>query len=234
MREQVLKLHQKVGKALENLLVLQKIINLQPEPHPSMLKEARCEPTLIDEVLAELENLRLIEYIKLVDNLRRLTRSLGHNLAQGYQEIEELKRRQNNTPQYRKQYGEHLNAARKAINQACQQGETLKINFEQLLQKFPEKSAEGVPNNLVFLPTPNSDEYSLYEGGINKLRQKIDQGNPRYDELLIYETRLRENINKARLYGDDKSKQSERNEILYHLNNLAKSTLDISFNELCK
>jgi hypothetical protein len=230
MRNQLFNLHLKVCDALKDLLALQKKINLQPEPHPSILKEIRFEPMLIDEVLVGLEELRLIEYIKLVDEARRLTRSLRRNLDQGLQEIEYMKRLQCRTAQY----GEHLKAARKAINQACQQGKTLSSKFEQLLHKLPDKSAEGVQDNVVFLPTRSLDEYSFYEEGMNKLLQNVYRDNPHYSEILNYENRLRENIDKARRYGDKNSHKVERNEIIHHLNNLTESILGKSFNELCK
>jgi hypothetical protein len=110
----------------------------------------------------------------------------------------------------------------------------LSSKFEQLLHKLPDKSAEGVQDNVVFLPTRSLDEYSFYEEGMNKLLQNVYRDNPHYSEILNYENRLRENIDKARRYGDKNSHKVERNEIIHHLNNLTESILGKSFNELCK
>ena len=61
----------------------------------------------------------------------------------------------------------------------------------------------------------------------------LDKKHPRYSEALVYQTRLTENIQSARHYGDTNDRKAERNEIITRLNNLALQTLDRSFNELC-
>jgi hypothetical protein len=78
-----------------------------------------------------------------------------------------------------------------------------------------------------------ADVYYPYEVGLDQLRGRIDRRDPRYLDLLVYEQRLKENIGKARLYGDTSTLSADRSEIINRLNNLALSALNDSFNDLC-
>ena len=77
------------------------------------------------------------------------------------------------------------------------------------------------------------DAYSHYEDGLNQLLKRIKRDNPHYQEALVYQQRFIENIIQSRRHGDTDTRKAERSEIVDRLNNLALSTLNISFNELC-
>jgi len=78
-----------------------------------------------------------------------------------------------------------------------------------------------------------SDPYSHYELGLHRLLNKIDEEHPTYQEALVYQQRLSENIAKSRQYGDNDTRKTERSEIIDRLNELAAHALDISFSGLC-
>lgn len=78
-----------------------------------------------------------------------------------------------------------------------------------------------------------SDLYYHYEVGLHRLREGVDRVHPRFSELLTYEQRLRENIAKARLYGDTPTRTAERAEVIHRLNDLALGVLSEPFNDLC-
>jgi tetratricopeptide (TPR) repeat protein/GTPase SAR1 family protein len=82
--------------------------------------------------------------------------------------------------------------------------------------------------------TTPPDPYTPYENSIATLLQRMDREHPRYNEALVYEHRLRENIAHARLDGDNETRRSERFKILRQLNTLAYETLNTSFNALCE
>lgn len=66
------------------------------------------------------------------------------------------------------------------------------------------------------------------------VRKILSQKLPRrYSEALVYQQRLQENIDKARLYGDTETRRAERSEIVHRLNTLAVSALNTPFNALC-
>lgn len=71
-----------------------------------------------------------------------------------------------------------------------------------------------------------------YENGIAQLLRTLGTEHPRYQEALVYEYRLRENLKWARRYDDDRL-SPERAEIIDHLNELALVELHTSFNQLC-
>lgn len=80
---------------------------------------------------------------------------------------------------------------------------------------------------------PRTDSYSGYEAGLHTLLRQMGREHQRYNEALVYEQRLRENIEHARRYGDDSARQSERHQIIDRLNEVALATLDVPFTELC-
>jgi hypothetical protein len=79
-----------------------------------------------------------------------------------------------------------------------------------------------------------SNSYSHYGTGIQRLLDRIGQDHPRYLEALGYQQRLSENINKSRQYGDTEVRKAERSEIISRLNELVLSVLHVSFNILCE
>jgi hypothetical protein len=76
------------------------------------------------------------------------------------------------------------------------------------------------------------DVYYPYEIGLRRLLDQLGRHHPRYAEVLVYQQRLLENIDKTRLHGDTPTRNSERSEIVLQLNRFALSTLDVSFNNL--
>jgi hypothetical protein len=78
------------------------------------------------------------------------------------------------------------------------------------------------------------DPLAIYEVGLQTLRTRIGNGHARYNEMLMYEQRLRETIAMARHYGDSREREATRTEVIHRLNELAQSALGVSFNELCQ
>jgi hypothetical protein len=78
-----------------------------------------------------------------------------------------------------------------------------------------------------------TDIYTFYERGLRELQKQL-LNSPRHQEFLIYEQRLRENIQHSRQYGDDETLRSDRAVVNDRLDELAQYELNISFNELCK
>jgi len=78
------------------------------------------------------------------------------------------------------------------------------------------------------------DDFSIYETGLCQLTRRIQQSHSHYSDVLVYQQRLTENINRSRRYGDTDTNRAERSEIIERLNGLALSILGITFNELCK
>jgi tetratricopeptide (TPR) repeat protein len=81
---------------------------------------------------------------------------------------------------------------------------------------------------------PPTDEYTNLEAGMQALLAQMGRNHPRYDEALVYEQRLRENINQTRRYGDDPSQENDRAEVLDQLNRLTHEVSSMSFNDLCR
>jgi hypothetical protein len=70
-----------------------------------------------------------------------------------------------------------------------------------------------------------------YRHALNTLRDQLDE-TPRFGELLPLETRLQENLRGETLYGSTETIRHERAQIVDGLNDLARSTLGITFNDL--
>ncbi len=66
------------------------------------------------------------------------------------------------------------------------------------------------------------DEYSILELAIEKLKNEASRTESELFAVLAQEHRLRENIFRARNYGDDESRQADRAEIVAHLNGITK------------
>jgi hypothetical protein len=97
------------------------------------------------------------------------------------------------------------------------------------LSAAPSQSAEEL-----LPPAAKQDPYTRYETGLDQMLKELSQGHPRSRDLLAFESRLRENIDRARTYDDNENLRSERNEIIARLNDLALITLKLSFNSLCR
>ncbi len=76
------------------------------------------------------------------------------------------------------------------------------------------------------------DPYTPYETAMRVLLSRLGKTHPRYNEALIYQQRLDENLKGTRLYGDTETRRAERAEILARLNALSMATLDTLFSEL--
>ena len=79
-----------------------------------------------------------------------------------------------------------------------------------------------------------SDVFTCYEIGLQCLLERLGKGHPRYADTLILQTRLLENIAKARRYGDTEIRRAERAQALDMLNQVELVALGASFNELCE
>lgn len=73
-----------------------------------------------------------------------------------------------------------------------------------------------------------------YERGLNILRNRLGPQHASYADVLLYEQRLVENLKEKKRYGDTEGRRAGRAEIIDHLNEIALSTLGVSFNELCR
>ena len=71
-----------------------------------------------------------------------------------------------------------------------------------------------------------------YEVGLRNLLVRLGTAHPRYNEALVYQQRLSENLTNSRLYGDTETRRAERAEIIARLNELSLSTLGRAFNDL--
>lgn len=82
------------------------------------------------------------------------------------------------------------------------------------------------------LATVAADIYTLYETRVQTLLSRLGKDHPRYNEALIYQQRLNENLEGTRLYGDKETRRAERAEILARLNALTMATLNTLFSDL--
>ena len=78
-----------------------------------------------------------------------------------------------------------------------------------------------------------NDPLSVHELNLRCLLKKLGKEHPHYQEALVYQQRLMDNINHARRFGDSNNLKSERAEIIDHLNHLSLSVWGIPFAELC-
>ncbi|MCL4266919.1 MAG: hypothetical protein KJ069_27315 [Anaerolineae bacterium] len=112
------------------------------------------------------------------------------------------------------------------------------VEWQSLSQSLDEALKQGrVPIELrrrirlatdEVIPATLGDIYTLYERGLATLQSTVGPDL----ELLTYEQQLRENISKARRYGDNTELQAERSVIVERLNRLALTAVGISFNQL--
>lgn len=75
--------------------------------------------------------------------------------------------------------------------------------------------------------------FDVYEDGVRRLLDKLGKGHRRYTEALTLQSRLQENLDGAREYGDDENRRAGRAQVIGDLNRLALETVEVSFNEIC-
>lgn len=80
-------------------------------------------------------------------------------------------------------------------------------------------------------PLPH-DVFARYESALDIAKERLGKNHARYQELLTYEQRLRENIAHTKQFGDTETRKAERAEVIARLNSLTTDTLDVPFNEL--
>lgn len=114
------------------------------------------------------------------------------------------------------------------------------------LENTPNPAIDSILDEITYLQTTynisqpkrfsnnENDIYARYLIGLKHLKRHIEPGHLYYSEFLVYEQQLKENLRAARRFGDTENHRARRSEIIEHLNNLAVSTLNISFNELCE
>jgi len=71
-----------------------------------------------------------------------------------------------------------------------------------------------------------------YERGLEQLK-RLAYNTDRYQEFLIYENRLQENLSNERLYGSTEQSRASRAQVVAQLNSLA-GQLGANFNDLCQ
>ncbi len=81
------------------------------------------------------------------------------------------------------------------------------------------------------------DNYSHYETGLATFRSLLEELEDQSlipEDLATYKQQLQENIELARLYGDNPTSQAERSDIIEQLDTIARATVGYSFNRLCR
>ncbi len=76
--------------------------------------------------------------------------------------------------------------------------------------------------------------FDVYEYGVRRLLEKLGPEHSRYTEALTLQSRLRENLDGAREYGDDENRRAGQAQIIGSLNRLALETTRVSFHALCE
>lgn len=82
--------------------------------------------------------------------------------------------------------------------------------------------------------TKSVDQHTTYETGMEQLLARLGNAHPHYNEALVYQQRLLENITATRVYGDTEIRRSDRTQIIERLNAIAQTNVGVSFNELCR
>lgn len=98
----------------------------------------------------------------------------------------------------------------------------------------PMIGAEGIFNEDCTSSIRYHDIYTPYEIGACRLLKHMGRTHTRYSDGLVFQQRLKENINAARRHGDNETRRTERAEIIDRLNGLTLAVLEMSFNELCQ
>lgn len=118
----------------------------------------------------------------------------------------------------------------------CDRRNKLPELYQKLMEEHPDLFHEGSGEQDSSFQIPNvpipADIYVSYENAIDALMNRLGRDHEQFPKALVYSQRLRENIQRARLYKDNDSLQSERSEIIDQLNRLALSTFGMTFSEL--
>ncbi len=80
---------------------------------------------------------------------------------------------------------------------------------------------------------PAEDPFSPLESGLRRLLRRLGRKHSQYNDALLLQSRLMENIEMTRHYGDNENNRSVRYEIIDQLNSLCSNTLSVTFHELC-
>jgi hypothetical protein len=80
----------------------------------------------------------------------------------------------------------------------------------------------------------NFDEFTSYEMGLAEMRRSIGSGNPLLPYAATLESRLKENIRRARITGDTEDLCEARARIVHSLNKFTTHALGQDFNPLCE
>ncbi len=72
-----------------------------------------------------------------------------------------------------------------------------------------------------------------YRAGVGKLLELLGPGHACYNDVLIFQMRLEENLQEERLLGATAESRARRHEVLRELNHLAQQTLSTDFIDLC-
>jgi serine/threonine protein kinase len=78
------------------------------------------------------------------------------------------------------------------------------------------------------------DKYSHYEAGLDALISKMPQTHHLYKEARACDKQLRENIDQARLLGDNPTSQNERSDTIDRLGEISYEAIGIPFHKLCR
>ncbi len=81
-------------------------------------------------------------------------------------------------------------------------------------------------------PLPLSELLDSYRQGLATLLAQLGSGHARYQEALVFQQRLAENLERTQRHGDNENWRSERSLVLEGLNALALATVGQSFNAL--
>lgn len=78
-----------------------------------------------------------------------------------------------------------------------------------------------------------ADEYTHWEEGIKHLLGQLGTKHPRYSDALVYQQRLHDVVEEARLYGPTSQLKAEQARIVHQLNRISTDEIGISFNAVC-
>jgi hypothetical protein len=101
-------------------------------------------------------------------------------------------------------------------------------SFQSYAERITSASQKSPPR-----PVQHSDMFAAYEAGLQTIEHDIQAHPASFDDFLVYEQRLRENIGQARRYGDTPTSNAERGEIIDQLNDVIFAALGKTFNDVC-
>lgn len=81
-------------------------------------------------------------------------------------------------------------------------------------------------------PLPLAGLFDSYKSGLAALLARLGPDHPRYQDALVFQQRLSENIERSQRHGDNENWRSERSQVVEELNTLAQAAVGQSFNAL--